>query len=172
MGGAQREGRGPGSTLDEPEMSREQKGEVRLQLPLGHQVSVILAPPLIKTSRMFALKYFINLPLPSTPEVSFLKVHHLICGLYNQPPNWPPSFLVDLIQFFSYNQSFNSRVGLRWISPSLPNVSEASSLTAKIQPMCLEFSPSTVGPVRCSCSATGVFIGEGQRVYTHRVERR
>ena len=81
-------------------MLREQKGEVRLQLSLGHQVSVILAPPLIKTSRMFALKYFINLPLPSTPEVSLLKAHHPICGLYNQPPNWPPSFLASLIPIF------------------------------------------------------------------------
>ena len=43
-------GRALGAPWTEPEMSREQKGEVRLQLPLGHQVSVIMAPPLIKTS--------------------------------------------------------------------------------------------------------------------------
>ena len=76
-----------GAPGTEPEMSREQKREVRLQLPPGHH-------------------------LPSTPEVSFLKAHHPMCGLYNQPPNWPPSFLVDLTQLFSYNQSFNARVGL------------------------------------------------------------
>ena len=46
--------RGMGGALGapgtEPEMSREQKGEVRLQLPPGHRVSVIMVPPLIKTS--------------------------------------------------------------------------------------------------------------------------
>ena len=43
-------GRVLGAPGTEPEMSREQKGEVRLQLPLGHRVSVIMVPPLIKTS--------------------------------------------------------------------------------------------------------------------------
>jgi len=49
---------------------------------------------------MFALKYFINLPLPSTPEMSLLKAHHPICGLYNQPPNLPPNFLASLHPIF------------------------------------------------------------------------
>ena len=57
------------------------------------------------------------------------------------------------IPFSSYSQSVSSKVGLWWISPSLENVSEASSLTAKN--LCLWCSgPSTLGPVCCPCNTS------------------
>ena len=108
MGGAQREGRGAGSTFDGAQDVKGAEGRGEVTAAPGASSVSNHGPSPHQDQLIFAPKYFINLPLPSTPEVSSLKAHHPIHGLYNQPPNWPPSFLVDLIQFFSYNQSFNA----------------------------------------------------------------
>ena len=100
MGGAQREGRGAGSTFDGAQdvKGAEGRGEVTA-VPGASSVSNH-GPSPHQDQLIFAPKYFINLPLPSTPEVSLLKAHHHILGLWNQPPNWPPSFLASRHSIF------------------------------------------------------------------------